>query len=56
MGPGKLDPCDLCPLFPPGHDVPPVPPSCLECPFLYENRVRQPQANVTQSDALAARS
>lgn len=28
------DPCDLCPLFPPGHDVPPVPPPCVTCQFL----------------------
>ena len=56
MGSAMLDPCDRCSFFPQGHDVPPVPPSCLECPFLYENRVPQPQANVTQSDALAARS
>ena len=31
MAPAMLDPCDLCPLFPPGHDVPPVPPACQSC-------------------------
>ena len=56
MGSGKLDPCDLCPLFPQGHDVPPFPPSCLECSFLRGNLAAQSQENVTQSDALAARS
>lgn len=56
MGPSSFDPCDRCPFFPQGHDVPPFPPSCLECSCFYENWVSQPQANVTQSDAAAARS
>ncbi len=41
MVPGKLDPCDLCPLFPQGHDASPVPPSCLECPYFYGNKFTQ---------------
>lgn len=56
MGPAMLDPCDLCPLFPQGHDVSPFPPSCLECPFLHVNWALQSQVNVTQSDAAADRS
>ncbi len=45
MGPGKLDPCDLCPLFPPGHDVAPVPPVCQSCYwFHFWDLVFPPQA------------
>ncbi len=45
MAPAMLDPCDLCPLFPLGHDVPPVPPVCQSCYwFHFWDLVFPPQA------------
>lgn len=44
MGPVTLDPCDLCPLFPQGHDVPPFPPSCLDCSIFREVLASKSQA------------
>lgn len=34
MGSVMLDPCDLCPLFPQGHDVLPFPAACQSCYWL----------------------
>ena len=31
MAPAMLDPCDLCPHFPQGHDIPPFPTVCQSC-------------------------